>query len=143
MFQLTNEQRVFVVEQYYENKSPTKVKRAFFCTYKANINVKTINSLVSKWKQNGTVHNRNKSNSGRSKHVRTEENVSNVWEIIKDCQSRSEESVRSKKVYGPYFFEEPANSNNAHTVTTEWWGSNSMEKSTSFSDAIPFKKNIK
>ena len=119
MFRLTNEQCVFVVEQYYENKSPTKVKRAFFSMYKANINVNTVNSLVSKWKKNGTVHNRNKSISGRSKHVRTEANVSNVREIIEDCQSRIEESVRSKKVYGPNFFEEPTNSNNARTVTTE------------------------
>ena len=54
------------------------VVREFFTKYKANINIKTVNSLVSKWKRNGTVHNRNKSNSGRSKYVRTEEKVSNV-----------------------------------------------------------------
>ena len=42
MGQLTREQRVVIVEQYYSNKSPTKVKRAFANEYILNINNKTV-----------------------------------------------------------------------------------------------------
>ena len=48
MSQHAREQRVFIVEQQYSNKSPTKVKRAFTNEYNMNINIKTVCKVVSK-----------------------------------------------------------------------------------------------
>jgi hypothetical protein len=45
--QLTTEQRVFILEQFYVTASPTKVKRAYvnkINKYRVNINLKTIDN---------------------------------------------------------------------------------------------------
>ena len=39
MGQIASEQRVFIVEHYYSNKSPTKVKGAFAIEYSPKINI--------------------------------------------------------------------------------------------------------
>ena len=75
MGQLTSQQRVFIVEQYYSNKSPTKVKTVFSNEYNLNINMKTASKVVNKWRANGTIYNLSNGNSGDSKHVRSEENI--------------------------------------------------------------------
>ena len=46
MGQLSSEQRVFIVEQYYSNKSPTKVNRLLpINEYILNRNIKIINKV--------------------------------------------------------------------------------------------------
>ena len=80
--QLTSEQRVFIVVQYYSNKYPTKVKIAFANEYNLNINIKTVSNVAIEWRANGTIHNLNKGHSGCSKRVRSEENFVILNEII-------------------------------------------------------------
>ena len=58
------------VFSFLKNISPTKVKRASANEYKLNINIETVSNVVSKWRANGT-----KGHSGRSKHVRSEDNI--------------------------------------------------------------------
>lgn len=65
--QLTTEQRVFIVEQFYWTASPTKVKRANVNKYKGNINLKTVENLIKKWKDKGTILNQIKGHSGRQR----------------------------------------------------------------------------
>ena len=55
--QLTTEQRVFIVEQFYVTDSPTEVKRAYVNKYRVNINLRTVDNLIKKWKDKGTMLN--------------------------------------------------------------------------------------
>jgi ABC-type thiamine transport system substrate-binding protein len=55
MMQLTTEQRVFIVKQYYSSGSPTKVKREFATEYNQDINIKTVNNVVDKWRSTREV----------------------------------------------------------------------------------------
>ena len=52
IMQLTTEQRVFIVKQYYSSSSPTKVKIEFATEYNRNINIKTVNSVLYIWSRN-------------------------------------------------------------------------------------------
>ena len=70
MGQLNSEQRVLIVEQYYSNRTQTKVKRVFANELNLDINIKTVSKLVCKWRANGTAHNLNKGSSRRSNHGR-------------------------------------------------------------------------
>ena len=88
--QLTTEQRVFIVEQFYVTASPTKVKRAYVNKYRVNINLKTVDNLIKKWKDKGTILNQNKGHSGRQRSARSEENITKINERIKE----SSQSVR-------------------------------------------------
>lgn len=72
--ELTSEQRVFVVEQFYLTASPTKIKRAYFNKYRQEVSLNTINKLIIKWKDRGTILNQNKGHSGRKRTARSEEN---------------------------------------------------------------------
>ena len=54
IMQLTTEQRVCIVKQYYSSGSPTKVKREFATEYNQDINIKTANNVVDEWRRNGT-----------------------------------------------------------------------------------------
>ena len=54
IMQLTTEQRVFIVKQYYSSGSLTKVKREFASEYN-HINIKTVNNVVDKWRRNETI----------------------------------------------------------------------------------------
>ena len=54
IMQLTTEQRVFIVKQYYSSGSLTKFKREFATEYNQDINIKTANNVVDKWRRNGT-----------------------------------------------------------------------------------------
>ena len=78
--QLTSEQRVFVVEQFYLTASPTKIKRAYFNKYKQKVSLNTINKLIIKWKG----LNQNKDHSGRKRTARSEENIAMIEERIKE-----------------------------------------------------------
>ena len=73
IMQLTTEQRVFIVKQYYSSGSPTKVEREFATEYILDINIKIVNNVVDKWRRNGPMCNINKGYSGRPiLHARTE-----------------------------------------------------------------------
>ena len=54
-----------------------------------NINLKTVSKVVSKWRANDTISNLSKDHSGRSKHVRPEENLVILKEIIQENPSLS------------------------------------------------------
>lgn len=88
--QLTSEQRVFVVEQFYLTASPTKIKRAYFNKYRQEVSLNTINKLIIKWKDRGTILNQNKDHSGRKRTARSEENIAMIEERI----TESSQSLR-------------------------------------------------
>lgn len=88
--QLTSDQRVFVVEQFYLTASPTKIKRAYFNKYRQEVSLNTINKLIIKWKDRGTVLNQNKGHSGRKRSARSEENIAMIDERI----TESSQSLR-------------------------------------------------
>ena len=73
--QLTSEQRVFVVEKFYLTDSPTKMQRAYFNKYRQEVSLNTINKLIIKWKDRGTILNQNKGRSRRKRTARSEENI--------------------------------------------------------------------
>ena len=87
--QLTSRQRVTNVELFFPNISPSKVKRTFANDYNLKINIKTVSKVVSKWRESGTIHSLNKGHSGRTKHVRYEENIVILNEIIQENPSLS------------------------------------------------------
>ena len=51
--QLTTEQRVCIVKQYYSSGSTTKFKREFATEYNQDININTVNNVVDR-RRNGT-----------------------------------------------------------------------------------------
>ena len=63
MAQLSNEQRVFVVETYFRTNSYKKVKEAFPDKFPERD--------VKKYRNHATSLNRNKENSGRKRSART------------------------------------------------------------------------
>ena len=71
------------------NSTPTRLKTAFANKYNLNINIKTASKVVGKWRTNGSMHNLNMDHSGRSKHVRSEENIAILNEIIQENPSPS------------------------------------------------------
>ena len=89
MGQLTSVKRVFIVERYYSNKTPTKVKRVSTNEFNMNICIKTVSKVVSKWRPNGTIHSLNKGHSGRSKYVRSDANMVHFNERINEDPSLS------------------------------------------------------
>ena len=88
MLQLTTEQRIFIVIQYYSSKSAVKTKRKFATEFNKSINIKTVKRMIDKWTTNGTIQNLNKGNSGPPKSVTTQVNIA----LIKD---RVEESLNT------------------------------------------------
>ena len=64
---------VFIVKRYYSGCYPTKGKREFVTEYNQDINIKTVNNVVDKWRRNGTICNLNKRNSGQPTHTKTAE----------------------------------------------------------------------
>ena len=88
--QKTHEQRIFIVEQFISTGSRTSVRRAFEAKFRENIDLKTVDRVVKKWKSKGSILNQNKGNSGRKRSARTEENVATVSRRIQE----SSQSVR-------------------------------------------------
>jgi hypothetical protein len=66
------------------------VRRAFEATFRENVDLKTVDRVVKKWKSKGSILNQNKGNSGRKRSARTEENVATVSGRIQE----SSQSVR-------------------------------------------------
>lgn len=88
--QLSSEQRVFIVEQFYLTASPTKIKRAYFTKYRQEVSLNTINKWIIKWKDRGTIRNQNKGHSGRQRTARSEENIARIGARI----TESSQSLR-------------------------------------------------
>ena len=86
MLQLTTEQRIFVVNQYYSSKSPIKAKRKFATEFNRNINIKTVKRMFDKWTRNGTILNLNKGNSGPPKSVTTQVNIALIKDRIEESR---------------------------------------------------------
>ena len=80
MAQLSNEQRVFVVETYFRPNSYKKVKEAFSDKFpeRAVPSKSTIERNVKKYRNHTTSLNRNKENSGRRRSARTVECIEAV-----------------------------------------------------------------
>ena len=91
-----DQQRVFIVDEYYSNKSPAKVKRAFANEYNLKINIRTVSKVVRKLRENGTIHSLNKGHSGCTRHVRSEENIVILNERIQENQSPSVRKLASE-----------------------------------------------
>ena len=88
--QKTPEQRIFIVEQYILTVSRISVRRAFANQFRKNIDVKTEDRVMEKWRRKGSILNQNKGNSGPKRSVRTDENISSVKARIQ----KSSQSVR-------------------------------------------------
>ena len=71
--QLTNEQRAFVVKDYYEFRSFNAVRNAFHERFPDR-----------KYELEGTSHNLNKGRSGRRRTVRTEETINVVRNLLEE-----------------------------------------------------------
>ena len=61
--QKTPEQRIFIVEQYILTGSRISVRRAFANQLRENIDMKTVDRVMEKWRRNGSILNQNKGNS--------------------------------------------------------------------------------
>ena len=68
--QKTPEQRIFIVEQYILTGSRISVRRAFANQFRKNIDVKTVDRVMEKWRRKGSILNQNKGNSGPKRSVR-------------------------------------------------------------------------
>ena len=86
MVQLTTEQRVFVVTQFTLIPNVTAMQNAFRIRFPdRNSPVRnTILKNVRKYQNTGTSLNRNKSNSGRRRTARNEENTAAVRELLEE-----------------------------------------------------------
>ena len=62
--QKNREQRIFIVEQYLLTGSRISVRRAFANQFRGNIDVKTVDGVMEKWRRKGSILNQNKGNSG-------------------------------------------------------------------------------
>lgn len=76
--QLTLEQRIFIVDSFGKQKSEVITLRAYQQKFGIGISRPTVKRVYNKWKENGTIHNLNKGNSGRKRTRRSEENVAVV-----------------------------------------------------------------
>ena len=88
--QKSPEQRIFIVEQYILTVSRISVRRGFANQFRENIDVKTEDRVMEKWRRKGSILNQNKGNSGPKRSVRTDENISSVKARIQ----KSSQSVR-------------------------------------------------
>ena len=88
--QKTPEQHIFIVEQYILTLSRISVRRAFANQFRENIDVKTEDRVMEKWRRKGSILNQNKGNYGPKRSVRTDENISSVKARIQ----KSSQSVR-------------------------------------------------
>ena len=88
--QKNREQRIFIVEQYLLTRSRISVRRAFANQFRENIDVKTVDRVMEKWRRKGSILNQNKGNSGPKRSVRTDENITSVEARIQE----SSQSVR-------------------------------------------------
>ena len=84
MAQLSNEQRVYVVETYFRTNSYEKVKEVFSDKFRERAvpSISTIERNVKKYRNHATSLNRNKENSGRRWSTRTVENIEAVRALL-------------------------------------------------------------
>ena len=84
----TPEPRIFIVEQYILTGSRISVRKAFANQFRENIDVKTIDRVMEKWRRKRSILNQNKGNSEPKRSVRTDENITSVEaRIQKSSQS--------------------------------------------------------
>ena len=84
--QLTNNQRVFIVNCYTDRRSYKLVKERFEEAFpeRTSPSKSTIHGTVRKFNYVGTVHNLNKGKSGRLKTIRNEGNIAHVRQMIEE-----------------------------------------------------------
>ena len=94
----TYEQRTKIVEWYIETKSYVKTQRRFAAHFetRAKPSRRMIQYQVEKFREHGTVHNLNKTRSGRQRTGRSASNVNAVRNSVvqspkKSIRSRSQE----------------------------------------------------
>ena len=73
MARLTEEQRIFAVEEMVKTKSLTGTKKELKTKFGIEVTRPTIERLYRKWRNHGTVKNLSKGNAGGHKSARTEE----------------------------------------------------------------------
>ena len=56
----TPEQRIFIVEQHIFTGSRISVRRAFANQFRENIDVKTVDRVMEKWRRKWSILNQNK-----------------------------------------------------------------------------------
>ena len=84
MPQYTQEQRVFIVQVFYQTNNIYAVQDQFIARY-PNGNVpteKTIRKTIRKFEERGSIINQNAGRSGRLRTTRTPENIEIVQEAL-------------------------------------------------------------
>ena len=79
-------------EQYILTRSRILVRRAFENQFRENIDVKTVDRVMEKWRRKGSILSQNKGNSGPKKSVRTDENITSI-------EARIQESSQSARKF--------------------------------------------
>ena len=88
--QLTEQQRVFVVKNYFETKSFEIVQQRYEENFPERSSTKkTIWKNVRKFNNEGTTMNLNKNRSGRKNTARTRENINLVLEHLLEDPKKS------------------------------------------------------
>lgn len=84
--QLTQEQRVFIVEEYFRSNNIAVVLNGFVGRFpdRRRPTRRTITKLLEKFQTRGTVKNQNAGNSGRLRTARTPENVELVRQTLEE-----------------------------------------------------------
>ena len=85
------QERMFIVETIAELKSRNKTWRRFKRKFGHEVNVKTIDATVKKWKEVDTDQDQFKYNKGRRKSARTPENQTKINSLV---ASNNKTSVR-------------------------------------------------
>ena len=87
MARLSIQERIFIVEIMIQTKSVADTRRKFKTRFGFEINRKTISTTLKKWKQEGSVKDLHRGNSGRKKSARTDENKEKIQSLVSsDCQ---------------------------------------------------------
>ena len=84
MPRLTEEQRIYCVEELIKTGSIVGTKRKLKTAFGVEVSRPALRALLKKWKTTGTTENLNKKNSGRRRSARNEETIDTVKARIAD-----------------------------------------------------------
>ena len=85
MARLSIQERIFLIESMAEMKSRIETWRRFKKKFGHQVNMKTIDRTVKKWKEVGSVQDQMKGKVGLAKSARTPENREKINEKKRVC----------------------------------------------------------
>ena len=84
MPRLTEEHRIYCVEELIKTGSIVGTKRKLKTAFGIEVSRPALRALLKKWQTKGTTKNQNKKNSGRRRSARNEETIDAVKARIAD-----------------------------------------------------------